>query len=297
MSTATATPITLKANLESTPMSAAIKASRVSSNVVNLNLCGPEVAYNGFKAMLREDAFDCGELAIVTYLQAKIYNKPFVMLPFPINGKAQHPGIGYNRELGALNPKDIEGRKVGVRTYSQTTGLWLRGILAHDYGVDLSKITWLTTDVSHLAEYQDPPNCQLLPKGSDLGQMMLNGEIAAAILGKELPKDPRVATLIPNAIKAGEEWVRREGLIPINHLFVVRQELSKERPDVVREIYRMLVESRNLAPATATAELPPYGLSAIRKTIELATDWAYDQKIIPRRLSVDELFDETTASL
>jgi 4,5-dihydroxyphthalate decarboxylase len=297
MSSVSTTPITLKANLESTPMSAAIKDGRVSSNLVSLNLCGPEVAYNGFKAMLREHAFDCGELAIVTYLQAKIYNKPFVLLPFPINGKAQHPGIGYNRDLGTLNPKDIEGKKVGVRTYSQTTGLWLRGILAHDYGVELDKVTWLTTDVSHLAEYQDPPNCQLLPKGSDLGQMMLNGEIAAAILGKELPKDPRVTTLIPDAIKAGEEWVRREGLIPINHLFVIRQELSKERPDVVREIYRMLVESRNLAPQSATAELPPYGFSAIRKTIELAINWAFDQKIIPRRLSVDELFDETTALL
>jgi 4,5-dihydroxyphthalate decarboxylase len=290
-------PITLKANLERAPITAAIYDGRVSSNLVSLNLCGPEVAYNGFKALLREHAFDCGELAIVTYLQARIYNKPFVLLPFPINGKAQHPGIGYNRELGLINPKDIEGKRVGVRTYSQTTGLWLRGILAHDYGVDLSKVTWLTTDVSHLAEYQDPPNCKLLPKGSALGQMMLDGEIAAAILGKELPRDPRVATLIPDAIKAGEEWVRREGLIPINHLFVVRQELSKERPDVVRELFRMLLESRNLAPASATAELPPYGFTAIRKTIELAIEWSYDQKIIPRRLSIDELFDETTASL
>jgi 4,5-dihydroxyphthalate decarboxylase len=297
MATVSATPVTLKTNLEKAPIAAAIYDGRVSSELVKLNLCGPEIAYNGFKALLREHAFDCGELAIVTYLQAKIYNKPFVMLPFPINGKAQHPGIGYNKDLGAMVPKDIEGKKVGVRTYSQTTGLWLRGILANDYGVDLSKVTWLTTDVSHLAEYQDPANCQLLPKGSDLGQMMLNGEIAAAILGKELPKDPRVATLIPDALKAGEEWIRREGLIPINHLFVVRQELSKERPDVVREIYRMLVESRNLAPASATAELPPYGLSAIRKTIELAIDWAFDQKIIPRRLAVDELFDETTALL
>ena len=297
MSSVSVTPITLKANIEDAPGVAAIKDGRVSSDLVSLNICGPKAANSGFKPMLRENAFDCGELAIVTYLQAKIYNKPFVMLPFALSGKAQHPGIVYNKELGVLNPKDIEGKKSGVRTYSQTTGLWLRGILAHDYGVDLDKVTWLTTDVSHLAEYQDPPNCQQLPKETNLSEMMMKGEIVSAILGKDAPKDPRVATLIPNAKEVGKEWVRREGLIPINHVFVVRQELSKERPDVVREIYRMLVESRSLAPESVTAELPPYGFSAIRKTIELANEWSYEQEIIPRRLSIDELFDETTAAL
>ena len=290
-------PITLKTNLEDAPVVAAMKDGRVSSNIVNLNICGPKNAMAGFKPMLRENAFDCGELAIITYLQARMYDKPFVMLPFPLSGKEHHSGMGYNKDLGVLNPKDIEGKKIGVRTYAQTTGLWLRGVLAHDYGVDLSKVTWLTTDVSHLAEYQDPPNCQLLPAGSNLAEMMFKGEIAAGILGKDMPKDPRVATLIPNAMEVGEEWVRREGLVPINHVFVVRKELSKLRPDVVRELYRMLVESRKLAPASVTASLPPYGVNAMHKTLELAINWAYDQRIIPRRLSFDELFDETTASL
>jgi 4,5-dihydroxyphthalate decarboxylase len=289
--------ITLKANLQHSPSTEALIDGRITSDLVNLDFCGPKLSFQGFKPLIRDHAFDCGELAIVTYLQAKIYNKPWVMLPFPVVGSAQHWGIGYNRELGGMTPKDIEGKKVGVRTYSQTMGLWIRGVLAHDYCVDLSKVTWLTADTSHLAEYKDPPNCRLLPRGSDLGKMMLDGEIVAAILGKEMPKDPRVTTLIPDAIEAGKEWIRREGLVPINHLFVVRQELSKEHPDVVREIYRMLVAGRKMAPESATAELPPYGFSAIRKTIEMAIDWAYDQKIITRRLSVDELFDETTASL
>ena len=297
MSSGSSKSITLKANLQNAPSTESLIDGRITSDIVNLDSCGPKLAFQGFKPLIRDNAFDCGELAIVTYLQAKIYNKPWVMLPFPVVGSAQHWGIGYNRELGVINPKEIEGKKVGVRTYSQTMGLWIRGVLAQDYGVDLSRVTWLTADVSHLAEYQDPPNCRLLPEGSDLGRMMLDGDIAAAILGKEMPKDPRVTTLIPNAIEAGKEWIRREGLVPINHLFVVRQELSKDRPDVVQEIYRMLVEGRRMAPESATAELPPYGLGAIRRTIELAIDWAYDQQIISRRLSVDELFDETTASL
>src|SRR3990170_3965580 len=113
--------------------------------------------------MIREGAFDAGELAIVTCLQAKAWGKPFVMLPTPILGRFQHHCIGFNHELGDLNPKDIEGRRVGVRTYAQTTGLWVRGILQHEYGVDLGKVTWLTVDESHLAEYKDPSNCQRLP--------------------------------------------------------------------------------------------------------------------------------------
>ena len=297
MSSGSSKPMTLKVNLQKTPSTEAMIDGRITSDLVTLDFCGPKLAFDGFKPLIRDNAFDCGELAIVTYLQAKIYNKPWVMLPFPVNGGAQHWGIACNKDLGVMSPKDIEGKKVGVRTYSQTMGLWLRGILAHDYGVDLAKVTWLTADTSHLAEYQDPSNCRLLPKGSNLGQMMLDGEIVAAILGKELPNDPRVTTLIPNAVEAGEAWIRREGLVPINHLFVVRQELSKEHPDVVREIYRMLVESRKMAPESATATLPPYGLGAIRKTLELAIDWAYDQKVISRRLTIDELFDETTASL
>ena len=297
MTSFAAKPLTLKTNLADAPVTLAIKDGRVKSDLVTLEFCGPRTAHDGFKPMLREHAFDCGELAIVTYLQARIYNKPFTLLPLPVSGKAQHPGVGYSTEFGELKPKDIEGRKVGVRTYSQTTGLWLRGILQHDFGVDMDKVNFLTTDVSHLAEYQDPPNCQLLPKGTNLGEMLLKGEIAAGMLGMEMPKDPRIATLIPNAVKAGEEWVKRNGIVPINHLFVVRTELAQERPDVVKEIYRMLVESRGYAPAEQVAQLPPVGAQAIRKTIELASQLAYEQKIIPRIIPFEELFDETTINL
>jgi 4,5-dihydroxyphthalate decarboxylase len=214
-----------------------------------------------------------------------------------VSGRTQHHCIGFNKELGHLDPKDIEGKKVGVRTYAQTTGLWVKGILQHEHGVDLDKVTWMTIDESHLAEYKDPPNCERLPKTAKLGEMMLNGELAAAILGNDMPKDPRVQTLIPNPFVAAEEWCKREHVFPINHMFVVHEKISKERPDIVREIYRMLVESRNLAPESVVAGLPPVGLEANRKTLEMALEWTYEQKMIPRRLSFDELFDDTTASL
>jgi len=290
-------PVKLRTNLADYPVTKAIREGRVSSPVLDFDFCGPKTAHNGFKDMLRRNAYDAGELAIVTYLQARVYGKPFVLLPVAIHGRFQHHCIGYNIEYGALSPKDIEGRKVGVRTYAQTTGLWVRGILQHEYGVDLDKVNWLTVDESHLSEYRDPFNCRMLPPDSRIDQMMLDGELAAAILGLDMPKDPRVRTLIPDPHAAAQEWYRREGVIPINHLFVVHESLSKQRPDVVREIYRLLRDSRSLAPTQAVAALPPLGLEANRKGLAMAIEWAYEQKIIPRRLSVEDLFDDTTGSL
>jgi 4,5-dihydroxyphthalate decarboxylase len=290
-------PVSLKTNLADYPVTLAMKDGRVSSGLVTLDYRGPEVANEGFKPMMRDNAFEAGELAIVTYLQAKALGKPYVMLPTPINGRFQHHCVGFNRELGALQPRDIEGRRVGVRTYSQTTGMWVRGILQHEYGVDLDRVTWLTLEDSHLSEYRDPPNCERLPAGSKLARMMFNGEIAAAILGGDMPKDPRVQTLIPDAAAAARQWYSREGVIPINHVFVVREELSRQRPDVVQEVFRMIVESRALAPDSAKTTIPPIGFADNRKCLELAIQWSFEQKIIPRRLSVEELFDETTANL
>jgi 4,5-dihydroxyphthalate decarboxylase len=289
--------LTLRTNLADAPVTAGMKDGRVTSEVVKLDFLGPKQAHDGFKPMIREHAFDAGELAIVTYFQAKAYGKPFVLLPIPVSGRTQHHCIGFNKELGHLDPKDIEGKKVGVRTYAQTTGLWVRGVLQHEYGVDLDKVNWLTIDESHLAEYRDPANCGRVAKGSNLGQMMLDGELAAAILGNDMPKDPRVQTLIPEPFKAAEAWCKREGVFPINHMFAVHESLTAERPDVVREIYRMLRESRALAPASVTDGLPPVGLEANRKTLEMALEWCWEQHILPRRVLFDELFDDVTAVL
>jgi 4,5-dihydroxyphthalate decarboxylase len=296
MPTTAAETMMLRANLADYPVTLPMKDGRVVSDLVSLSCCGPKTAHDGFKAMLRADAFDVGELAIVTYLQAKAYGKPWVLLPAPISGRFQHHCIGYNVEYGALEPRDIEGRRVGVRTYAQTTGLWVRGILQHEYGVDLGKVTWVTVDESHLSEYQDPPNCQRTEPGTKIDRMMLEGELAAAILGVDMPKDPRVRTLIPDPQAAAREWYAREGVVPINHMFAVRQDLSRRRPDVVRDVFRMIVESRRLA-ADAAAALPPLGLEANRKGLEMAIDWSFEQKIIPRRLRVEELFDDVTAGL
>jgi 4,5-dihydroxyphthalate decarboxylase len=288
---------TLRTNLATYPVTRAIKEGEVKSGLAHLDFCGPTPAHNGFKAMVRESAFDAGELAIVTFLQAKAYGKPYVLLPAPISGRFQHHCAGFNSDFGHLDPKDIEGQRVGVRTYTQTTALWIRGILRHEYGVDLDKVTWMTLGDGHLAEFTDPPNTVRLPKGSSIPDMMLNGELAAALLGEDMPKDPRVKTLVPNAMEAASDWFAREGVVPINHMFVVHQDLSRNRPDIVRDLYRMIAESRERTGGGVPKVFPPLGYEANRKGIELAIDWALDQKIIPRRLAYEELFDDTTGGL
>lgn len=294
---ATTATTTLRTNLADYPVTAAMRDGRVSSDIVTLDYCGPPQAHNGFKAMLRENAYDCGELAIVTLLQARAFGKPWVALPIPVNGRFQHHCAGYNRDFGVLHPKDIEGKRVGVRSYTQTTGLWVRGILKHEYGVDLDKVSWCTVNDGHLLEYSDPANCERLPKGSDIGQMMLDGELAATLQGVDLPKDPRVEYLVPEPFEAAKKWFSRTGAVCINHMFVVHEELTRTRPDAVREIYRMLVESRALVEADLPASYPPVGLEANRKNIQLAIDWAYEQKFIAEKMSVDSLFNDMTASL
>jgi 4,5-dihydroxyphthalate decarboxylase len=291
-------PITLRTNLADSAVVQAMKDGRVTSDIVTLDFCGPKVSHDGFKPMLRDDAFQAGELAINTFLQAKAYGKPWTLLPTPLIANFQHHCIGFNKELGHLNPKDLEGKRVGVRMYAQTTGLWVRGILQHEYGVDLDKVTWMTVEDSHLAEYQDPPNCQRLPEGSKIAQMLLDGKLNAAILSrKDWPADPRVQRLIPDADNAAKAWYAREGVVPTNHVFVVHEEIARQRPDVVREIYRMIKESRALAPASAVAHLPPLGMEANRKGFEMAIQWSFEQRIIPRRLLIDELFDDATGTL
>lgn len=297
MSTIAADVVSLRTNLADYGVTKAMKDGRVASDRVHLDYCGPTPAHNGFKAMVRESKFDAGELAIVTYLQAKAYGKPYVLLPAPVSGRFQHHCAGFNLDFGHLNPRDIEGKQVGVRTYAQTTGLWIRGILRHEYGVDLDKVTWMTLGDGHLAEYKDPENCVRLPAAASIPDMMMKGELAAALLGEDMPKDPRVRTLVPDAQNAAKTWFQREGVVPINHMFVVHKEVSKKHPDVVREIYRMLAESRALTEGGVPAVFPPMGLEANRKGLQLAIDWALDQKIIPHKLSVDELFDDVTGSL
>src|SRR5262249_16163445 len=176
-------PITLRAHLAEYPVTHALRAGEVRSDLVRLDFCGPKQAYEGFKPLVRENAYDASELAVVTFLQAKAFGKPLVGLPAFVLGRFQHGLIGYNASKGELGPQDIEGRRVGVRSYTQTTGVWLRGILAHEYGVDLERVKFVTMEDPHVTEYRDPPFVERASGAKKLDQMLLDGDVGAAIMG------------------------------------------------------------------------------------------------------------------
>jgi 4,5-dihydroxyphthalate decarboxylase len=286
-------PVTLKTNLADSALVAALKAGKVSSPIVKFDFCGPPVAHDAFKGMVRDLALDAGELAIVTYLQAKTYNKPWTLLPAVMVGKFQHSTISYMHRGKELHPKDMEGGKCVMRSYTQTTPTWARGVLQHEYGVDLSKVTWVTADDPHLAEYEEPANVvRIDKKQKPIDQRMIDGEAEFGVIGAEGPKHPDARRLIPDHEEAAAAWYKKYGCTHVNHLFVVRSELAQARPDVVEEIWRLLVESKKAAGLTGKAiDMLPFGVEAAGKSISIVSQYAHEQKLIPRRYTIDEIFD------
>ena len=285
-------PVVLHSLLGNHPNTKSMKSGAVSSPLVKFDYFEVKVANTQFKAMVRDLKYDFGELAIVTFLQAKHYGKPYILLPATIVGRNQHHTMFYNPDKGALTPRALNGRHVGVRAYTQTTGTWVRGILAHEYGIDLNSITWITFEEPHVAEYRDPPNVRRAPEGKVLKQMLLDGEIDAAILG-DVAEDGPIRHLIPDHETAGRAWAASHGGVPINHLAVMRESIARSSPDVVREVYRVLKESRAAASLPGGAENPlRFGIAAIRQSLEQINAYAVEQKLLPRAFSADELFDE-----
>ena len=295
---ATDTKVKLLTMLGNYPNTKPLKAGAVHSDLVDFDFVDVKVANSMFKNVVRDAKYDVAELAIVTYLQAKAYGKPYVLVPAVVVSRGQHHTIAYNPERGALKPSDLNGKKVGVRAYTVTTGTWVRGILASDYGVDNDKIEWITFEDPHVAEYRDPAVVKRAPAGKDLTQMLLDGDVDAGIVGDKLP-DPKLKHLIPDPEAAALKWAERHGGVPINHMLVVRQELSRSRPDVVQDIFRQMHESKLAAGLPDGGALDPYrfGVEACRPILDIIIDYCYRQQLIPRRLSVDELFDDTTRAL
>jgi len=266
------------------------------SPLAKFDFADVKIANKMFKALVRDQKFDLGELAIVTFLQAKAFGKPYVLMPAVAVARGQHHTIFFNPERGHLNPGDLNGRRVGVRAYTQTTGTWVRGFLQEDYGVDIRSIQWITFEAPHVAEYADPPWVRRAPEGKQLLQMLLDGEIDAAIFGSENPEGTPLKPLIPDAAEVAARWAEKHGGIPINHMMVIKESITEARPDIVREVYRMLKESTAAGPSKGNGALR-YGVEAVRKSLETIIQYSECQGLIPRRFSVDELFNGVTRAL
>ena len=290
------TPLHLKTLLGDHATTLALKRGEIKSASVALDIADIPQAHVAFKRVVRDLEFDVAELAIVTYLMARAHGKPYTLLPVVVLSRFQHPFLVYNATRGELRPQDLKGRRVGIRSYSVTTTMWLRGVLMNDHGLDIDSVKWLTTEEAHVAEFRDPPNVQRAPAGHDLLSMLLGGELDAMVLGDKTLNDPRLRRLIPEPDQAAQEWHARNRAIQINHMVVVKDTVTKSHPDAVREVYRLLRESKRLAPppAVGALDMTPIGVEQNRRNLEVAIDYVYQQRLIPRRFTVDELFDEVT---
>lgn len=268
-----------------------------------------------FRRMCRALEFDVCEMAITTYLTAKAHDKPFTALPVFVVRHFHHAPIVYNTRSGVKSPKDLEGRKVGVRAYTVTTGVWARGILASEYGVDLGKVTWVVVDEEHVQEYRKPANVLEQP-GESLAEMLAEGEIVAAI-GVGKVESPDVKPLIPDAAAAEAAWYRKTGIYPINHTVVVKDALLQSDPSLGPRLVagfeaakaQFLAElGRGGEPAADAAALAkrcslvgddplPNGVERNRKALEAIIRFAHEQKILPRAVKPEEVFAASTLNL
>lgn len=284
----------LRTNLGDHPAFMAIKSGALATPGVAFDFCGPKSPPSGFKDMVRAGAYDVGELALGTYLQAVTYLKPIMLLPVTITARLQHHMI-VCRDTARFAPSDAAGKRIGVRSYTQTTGIWVRSILSESYGVDLDAVTWVTTEGAHLAEYTDPPNVRRMATGSDgIADMLFAGKLDAAIFGADMPRDrPDLVPLIPDPHAAAHQWHTRHGYVPINHMLAVTRDLAEREPETVRGIYRLFAEAKARAPIGSDGiDFLPLGFDAVRAPVEAMVDHAVEQKIIPQRLSFDELFED-----
>ncbi len=168
------------------------------------------VLVHAFRRMVRELEFDVCEMALTTYLCAREHGVRFTALPIFLVRAFHHGAIVHNKKLGLRNPKELEGKRVGVnRGYTVTTGVWARAILQEEYGVDLSKITWILSGDEHVQDYEPPPNVVPIEPGKTIEQMLSTGELAAAINIKT--NDTNVEPLSPNALEAGIAAFERRG--------------------------------------------------------------------------------------
>jgi 4,5-dihydroxyphthalate decarboxylase len=290
---------TLNVCLGNYPHTRALKSGEIPSDRLSFEFTDVNPVNRAFKPMAREQKFDVSEMAIVTYMQAKAYGKPLILLPVTMMGRFQHGTMLYNAERGTIRPQDLPGRRVGVRAFSQTTGVWIRGILWKDYGLDLGAVKWVTFEDAHVAEYHDPPGVERAAPGKDITKMLLDGELDAAIFGGVMPSEPQLKSVIPDPRAAAQAWYEKNGAVPVNHMVVVKDTLARSDPGLVRELYRMLLASKKAAglPQPGAVDFIPFGFDAVRPALELMNAYAFEMKVIPRRYSVEELFDDTTRAL
>lgn len=280
-----------------------------------------------FRRMVRDVEFDVCEMAPTTYMIARALGAPFIALPIFVMRRFHHGGFVVRPDSGIKEPKDLEGRQVGVRAYSVTTGVWTRGIFVNEYGLDSSKVTWVVDDEEHVTGLQLPPNVVHAPDGKSLASMMASGELQAGFSGPagigragpptgawEQRAQASTVTypeLIADAPEVEAQWFRRTGIYPIHGLIVVKDEHVKRYPRLARSLMDAFVtakkpyleelkrghgdspeDKRYRNFLSLMSDPLPYGMAANRPSIEALVTYSLQQKLIPSRPELAQVFVE-----
>jgi 4,5-dihydroxyphthalate decarboxylase len=280
-----------------------------------------------FRRMVRDLEFDVCEMAPTTYMIARALGSPFIALPIFLMRRFHHGGFVVRPDSGIKTPKDLEGKQVGVRAYSVTTGVWTRGIFVNEYGLDSSKVTWVVDDEEHVTTLKLPPNVVHAPEGKSLASMMAGGELQAAFSGPagigragpptgawEQRAQASTVTypeLIANVAEVEAQWFRRTGIYPIHGLVVIKTDVLAQHPGVARSLFDAFLKAKDAYVARLKAgegdsaddakyrkmmalmsDPLPYGMAANRASIEALVTYSLQQKLIPSRPNLAQVFVE-----
>jgi 4,5-dihydroxyphthalate decarboxylase len=275
--------VVLRTALGKSPLVRTLKDGTVASDRVRFDFVDVDPITRAFRRMTRALEFDLCEIALTTHAQARAFGKPITALPVVLLRGLHHGALICRRDSPLRGPADLAVKRIGVRAWSQTTGVWVRGILHDEYGIAPDAMTWVTEEDAHVQEFVDPPFVQRIAAGQSLPAMLLAGEIDAAVA---LAVDPAsVRAVIPDADAVAAAWSRRTGVYPINHVVVVQDALLAEHPWLAEELMRLFAAAKRSADDSV-----PYGVAANRPAIDLLMRYAAEQKLIPRAYRVDELF-------
>lgn len=283
-------PIGLRAAVGAYPHTSALMDGRISSNLLTLDFASVTPISRAFAPMVRDLRFDVSEMAIATFLQAKACGKALVLLPVVLAARFQEAALLCRADSSIRGPADLAGKRVGVRAYSQTTGMWLRGSLAETYGVQPSDIQWSTFEDAHVAEIRDPAWAERASAGSELLPLLEANQLDAVIVGNDLPADAGLRPVFADAKSAGEAFFQRHAFVPVNHMVAMRRELAVRHPELVTELLAMFRSAASLAHAE-NGWAPPFGRTALRPAMELALRYMTEQGMLPRPLDLEEVWD------
>jgi 4,5-dihydroxyphthalate decarboxylase len=265
---------------------------RVRSERLNLQFIPVEPISRAFRRAIRDEEFDVTEMALITLAMAVDAGYPWMGLPIVVMRGFHHGALRTLNMSQIQSPQDLAGKKVGVRAYSQTTGVWVRGILEREYGVGANRITWMTTEDAHVPGFSDPGYVQRVPSGTTLQNLLSSGEIAAAI-GDGSSSFPDTRSVVSDPEEAAVKWYRQTGVYPVNHFIAFRRELLEREPELVNELQEMFQRSRDLwlqNESVPPRDDLPYGREAHENAINLGLEFAFEQELTRKQFRYEDLF-------